>query len=647
MAFRPSIRGQMLLLIALPTLLIYVLVLGLMMSHLRGANRADVEQQMTRRAASYAAQFDAAFREVAAIAITTARFMEARPDVTEDEIYAQLESNVRQNPMVYGAAMAFEPGAERAGHELFCPYVYRGPDGMTRMNLDRAAVDWYGEPEWQWWHAPKATGGAVWTDPYFDEGAGNVLMVTYAVPFVRDGTFRGVTTVDVMLPTLGESVGRGIVDDLRFGVFNGRGQFVYSDDPSRIMSSTVFERAEELGLDIADELRDMVEGGTGVIDIDGANVAPGDSDAAMWSEPQWVFYAPIESPGWAFLAILPEREALAGVRARMTQGAIGLTLTLALIIVCIWFVSGHIAAPLGMLRGKVMEIAGGDLDARVEDIGGASEIAELGSSFNKMTADLRDHVDHLAFERASREKIERDLDLAREIQVSLLPTAPPTAPGFEIAGWNRPADQTGGDYFDWLDMPDGRIIITLADVTGHGIGPALIVSVCRAYMRASASTGGAGLAEAMTRANDLLHADIPANRFVTAAVGVLTPEESRLDLVSAGQAPLLFYEAATGTVHNWDADVLPLGIMGGVDFDDPRVVRFASGDLLLLTTDGFMEWPDPDGRQFGSDGLEAFLREHHALTPDDLIAKLYEAVLAHARGVEQGDDLTALVIKRT
>jgi len=368
-------------------------------------------------------------------------------------------------------------------------------------------------------------------------------------------------------------------------------------------------------------------------------------DWAGWDERVWVFHAPIASTGWAFAALLPEREALADVHRRLSQTTAGLAVTLALIVGCIWFVSGRLARPITRLRTKVLEIAGGNLEARVDGIDRDDEIGELAASFNRMTADLREHVEHLAAERAGRAKIERDLDLAREIQRGLLPEGELNVPGFAIAGWNQPADKTGGDYFDWLELPDGRTIVTLADVTGHGIGPALIVAVCRAYMRASTSAGETDLAKALARVNDLLHADIPDGRFVTAAVGVLDPVRHRMSLLSAGQAPLLFYEAASDTVHNWNADDLPLGVVGGLTFDDPREIQFEPGDVLVLVTDGFFEWPDESGRHFGTKRLVAFVREHHELAPDVFIERLYAAVRAHGAG-DQPDDLTAVVIRR-
>ena len=641
-----TIRARMIALIVLPTLAIYVLVLGLAMVHLRGENRAEIEAEMTQLAGDWAARFDDAFRSAALLAEATARFVEDNPDLNEQQIFRQLQSIIGLDPVVYGAAMAFEPGTFKSDDSLFCPYVYRDRDELRRMNISRDVYDWYRDETWQWWHAPKNTGRGSWTDPYFDEGAGNVLMVTYSTPFSRDGRFRGVATVDIMLPQLRESIGQAIVSERPFAILTSKGQYVYSANESWIMSRTVFEVAEAEGRpDIAEVARHIVSGRSGVTSVHGWSTS-----ADGWQrtgDTQWIFYAPIESTGWGFAAVVPESEALAGVRARMTFAAGALALTLVLIIGCIWFASGLITRPIVKLRSKVLEIAAGNLDARVEGITGRDEIGALAQSFNKMTADLRTHVDHLAKERANREKIERDLDLARQIQRGLLPKVQPNTPGFEIAGWNQAADQTGGDYFDWLELSDGRTIITLADVTGHGIGPALIVSVCRAYMRASAGSEGVELEEALSRVNDLLHADIPEGRFVTAVVGILDPDRSRISMVSAGQAPLLYYEAVSGTVHNWDADDLPLGIMSGVKFDKPRDVDFASGDVLVLTTDGFFEWANPRGEQYGTTRMVNFLKANHALSPQAFIDELYKAVLVHAEGTEQADDLTAVVIRKT
>jgi serine phosphatase RsbU (regulator of sigma subunit) len=248
--------------------------------------------------------------------------------------------------------------------------------------------------------------------------------------------------------------------------------------------------------------------------------------------------------------------------------------------------------------------------------------------------------------RNTLDKIERDLDIAREIQRGLLPQRNPDVPNYEIMGWSRPADQTGGDYFDWMPLPDGRILVAIADVSGHGIGPALIAAVCRAYIRGASLGIDMALASAIERVNELLHLDIPEDRFVTAAVAVLNPDDDELTLVSAGQAPLFFYRAATKDVENWPADDLPLGIAGGMKLNQARTVEFQMGDTLILPTDGFFEWQNDAGEQYGIKRLGEFVQTHAHEPSEQFVAGLHADVIRHAKGIDQTDDITIVVIKR-
>jgi PAS domain S-box-containing protein len=251
-------------------------------------------------------------------------------------------------------------------------------------------------------------------------------------------------------------------------------------------------------------------------------------------------------------------------------------------------------------------------------------------------------------EELQREKarVDQELAIARLIQRSVLPVAKPALPGFAIAGWNRSADETGGDYFDWLTLPDGRTLLCVGDVSGHGVGPALIVAACRAYFRATAHASRT-LAEAISRANQLLSADLPENRFVTLAVGLLDGASGRLELFSAGHGPILLYDASAAEVHAWPADDPPLGLLvGDVPEGAARVLELDPGDALVLVTDGFFEWADPAGQLYGVERLRAAVRAHAALGPEELIAALYDDVRRFAGGTRQADDLTALVLKR-
>lgn len=247
--------------------------------------------------------------------------------------------------------------------------------------------------------------------------------------------------------------------------------------------------------------------------------------------------------------------------------------------------------------------------------------------------------------QAKLDQVRHDLDIARSIQQGLLPVKPPRLEGFEIAGWNQPADQTGGDYFDWQSLPDGRIAVSLGDATGHGIGPALVSASCRAYARASllADDAKGGL---LRRLNTLLADDLPANRFVTFAVVFLDAPAARLKILSAGHGPILWYQHQSGQIENIEAQGIPLGMIAGVEYDQAKERILAPGDMLMLVTDGFYEWENPSGEQFGLTRLADVIRESRDCAAEAVIERLRRAVEDFCDGTEQQDDLTAIVIKR-
>jgi serine phosphatase RsbU (regulator of sigma subunit) len=265
-----------------------------------------------------------------------------------------------------------------------------------------------------------------------------------------------------------------------------------------------------------------------------------------------------------------------------------------------------------------------------------------------VAGEIRKHVIASLQEAETRrqmERIQQDLDTARTIQQDLLPSQPPATSRFDIAGWNRPADSTGGDYFDWQELPNGRIAVSLADVSGHGIGPALVMAVCRAYARASFPSAG-DLTEVMAHLNNLLVKDLPSERYVTFVVAWLDPASSRVELISAGHGPLLLYNAASQQFQSIEPQGVPFGLFPGAPYSSPHRFEMAPGDLLVLTTDGFFEWANAQEEQFGLARLQEAIHSASHLPASEIIASLHTAVTKFAGGTDQLDDLTAVVVKR-
>jgi len=246
--------------------------------------------------------------------------------------------------------------------------------------------------------------------------------------------------------------------------------------------------------------------------------------------------------------------------------------------------------------------------------------------------------------RAELAGVRQKLDMAREIQAGLLPREPLRLERFEIVGFNRPADETGGDYYDWIPLPDGRVAVMIADVTGHGIGPAILMAVCRAYARATVPTS-TGLAHTLSRLNGLVSEDFTAGRFVTLALALIDPTTGEIDLISAGHGPTLLFRQATSTVESFNGDGPPLGVVPGVDFDQPTRLKLAPGDMLFLSTDGFMETGRADGALYGSRALSESLLRHARRPIEEIPAALDKDREDFAAGEPQHDDVTAVLIR--
>lgn len=244
-----------------------------------------------------------------------------------------------------------------------------------------------------------------------------------------------------------------------------------------------------------------------------------------------------------------------------------------------------------------------------------------------------------------KRQLESSLAIAREIQQSILPKEPPPVPGYDIAGWCRPADATGGDCFDFAPLRGGRLAVIVADATGHGVGPALVITETRALLRALSEQTDR-VDEVLRRTNGWLHADLSDGRFVTAVYGVLDPEQHLFEYASAGHAPLFWYQGREKHAYSTGATGMPLGMLDPLEITAAPAVRFAPGDVGVFLTDGFIETQSPTGELFGQERMLRLVAEKAHLPAADLIAQMAEAVFAFAGDAAPSDDLTAVVVKR-
>jgi sigma-B regulation protein RsbU (phosphoserine phosphatase) len=313
--------------------------------------------------------------------------------------------------------------------------------------------------------------------------------------------------------------------------------------------------------------------------------------------------------------------------------------------------------PINALFEAGKQLGSGDYNAHV-DIRTSDELEHLGRVFNETGPKLRD-----------RERMKRSLELASAIQQSLLPGETPEMRNFELAGRCVYCDETGGDYYDFIpvrsdavrrssDAPSAssghaltgtpqteRVGLALGDVSGHGIGAALLMAVTRGLLHAEAPYTHDDLANLMTRLNHELVRDTAEETFVTLFYGILDDRQRSLVWASAGHEPATWYHAATGQIEELPNTGMLLGVLPTAVFKQAGPITLAPGDILVIGTDGIWEAHDEAGRFFGKDRLHRIVQDAAGLRPNEICDRIIDSVATFVHPASHSDDITLIVVK--
>ena len=276
----------------------------------------------------------------------------------------------------------------------------------------------------------------------------------------------------------------------------------------------------------------------------------------------------------------------------------------------------------------IQRIVGGKIAEEWSESGGVLELTQ----------------ERLRQEISERERAEQELQVARRIQQASLPEVVPALEGWRIAPYYRPAQEVGGDFYDFFELKDGRVGIVVGDATGHGVPAALVVTATYSMLRAVAQAlGSFSPGELLAQVNETLVARIPANMFVTCFYAILDPQSGSLSYANAGHD--LPYLHRDGDAEELRARGMPLGLMAGMGYEEKDVV-LAGGESVLFYSDGLVEAHDPKGEMFGFPRLRALVAKHgeESSLGEFLMEELYSFVGA---GWEQEDDITLLTLRRS
>ena len=380
-----------------------------------------------------------------------------------------------------------------------------------------------------------------------------------------------------------------------------------------------------------DEDRKMVEGLKLAVPADGQATTTrntGDWIVVMTADPS--------GSGLHFGIAKPVADSLNELRNTAARNAsFGLGF-IALALIGIVPLSTRLTRNLSKLTDGVDRIAHGDYSARVP-IKATDEIGRLATAFNRMATDVEAH------QRAAvgQERVKRELELGRQIQHEMLPHASLRLGLTEMKGVSVPAREVGGDFFNYFELPDHRIALLVGDVSGKGVGAALLMANIQASLRTRLALGQglSAIADAIDRDVD---ANSPGPVYATLFVGILDPATRMLQYVNAGHHPQ--YALCRGGLERMESTGLPVGLLSGRGYT-ARDIQLAEGDMIFFYTDGCVEAENPAGDMFGRERLEATLMSAAAVTPDEVLHRVEQAVKTFRGSAEPGDDETLMAVR--
>jgi phosphoserine phosphatase RsbU/P len=553
------------------------------------------------------------------------------------------ELMVATNPEIYGAAIAFEPGSLAADAYYFSPYCYRQEDGrLINVMLGDESYHYFAM---DWYQIPRELNSAEWTEPYYDEGGGNKVMATFSVPFYKElqgeQRLQGIVGADITLQGLQDIISAIKLYRSGFAFLISRnGVFVTHPDSRLVMTHSIFSIAEEKGSAQLHRIgKEMIGGREGLVALD---------RGLLSGAKCWLYYAPLSSIGWSIGIVIPEDELFADVhRLGRTVILIGI-FGVFLMIILVMLIARRITAPLHALSAAAVEIARGDLDTRLPSIQTGDEIGTLARSFEGMRLALKDYIKHLTETTAAKERIESELKIARNIQMSFLPKTFPPLQGknrFEISARIEPAREIGGDLYDYSLIDDDHLFFAVGDVSDKGIPAALFMAVTKTLLKGIAESG-MDPSEILNRSNQELCGENDSMMFVTVFCGILDLRTGLLKYSNAGHEPPIIVR------RDCQPEFLPLpeGFLLGVEEGsryETRDIELEPGDRLIVYTDGVTEAVNASGKLYSSEILIETVRYCSLLSTEGISQEILESVKRFSSGISQSDDITVLALSLT
>ncbi len=581
-------------------------------------------------------------QELRAVAEITGNFALCVETVRLDQLHLLLliRAVVTGQEEIFGSTVAFEPYTFEPKVRAFSPYFHKSPDGVKYIQLGSDSYDYFNK---DWYKIPKQREAAVWSEPYYDEGGGDVIMCTYSFPFYhlaedgKQGEFKGVVTADVSVNWLTEKLASlHIGDSGTYFVISRQGTFITAPREEWIMRESVFSIAEKMGSKKLEKIgREMLANESGFVDC-GDLFPGGDSFLA---------YSRFKVNGWSLGVLFRKSRLFAPIEGLLRRSAL-LGVAGAILLFAVSLIAARsVTKPLRRLEQATANVATGHLDVDLSEIQRADEIGRLAQAFARMTVDLTHYIQQLTEATAARERIEGELSVAARIQRSMLPSRFPAFPerkDFDIHAIMEPAKEIGGDLYHFFLLDDNRLCFAIGDVSGKGVPAALFMAVTTFLLR-SAAAGGVPPEEILHHLNRQLSKGNDSCMFVTMFCGILNLKTGELLYANGGHNPPMLLR---------EKEVIELGPPGGpvVGVLEEAAYKRESlimnpGETLFTFTDGVTEAFNPQDELFSEERLHGVLQEMKGKSAPEIIEAVMFAVESFAQDAPRADDITMLAVR--
>lgn len=560
-------------------------------------------------------------------------------DYSNSDILDYIRSAVNNNKDIFGSTIAFEPFEFNPDRKYFAPYYFKNEDKIDFKYLGSESYQYF---NMDWYQIPKALSKSEWSEPYFDEGGGNILMATYSVPFYRiendKKIFNGVITADIALNWLNNIVSR--LDISRGGycfLITRNGTFLTHPNKNFVMNESIFSVAEAgKSSELRTLGRKMIDGKSGF------ELTKGFTSFKNY----WIYYSPLQTSGWSLGIMFPEEMIMSDVN-ELGKNAVLISIEgILILILVIIYISRNITKPLRKLADATKDIASGNLEFDIPDISSNDEVGNLSRSFDYMKGSLKQYISDLKDTTAIKERIESELKIARDIQMGIINTKFPAFPErteFEIFASIKPAREVGGDFYDFFFIDDNNLYFLIGDVSDKGVPASLFMAVTKTLIKA-VGTQSKPLNEILYKVNNDLCADNEMSLFVTLFCGILDTSTGEVTYTNCGHNSPLYVDRH-GNVYNLEiTEDMAVGVFDNVQFHTKKI-KLDSGESIFLYTDGVTDAGDSGNNYYGLERLKEKLKKCYNQPTQKITEYIDKDINEFSGNVSQSDDITIVSIK--